>query len=218
MASGGQTVDAYAHIKGFMTPHDLRRLNELVHGNSGLLTETSGRAGLGPRYRVIDGLTIRKHLPEVEQYGEFRVRPVVEGLVGEPLRLMSSPRRSMRVQVYDRRSHGFRWHVDGHSYAALLTLTNTNRGSTHIVAPGLSRVLRFLLYPCYAVPQVFSLCPYREIRTEAGDLLLLPGGRVLHRGVTLDEHGERTLLVYGYDEADKRRSRIRDWIATRLNY
>jgi len=65
---------------------------------------------------------------------------------------------------------------------------------------------------------VRRFCPYREIGAEAGDLVFLRGGRLLHRGVTLHEDGERILLVYAYDEVDKRRSAIRDWIATRLNY
>lgn len=211
-------MDAYEHVKGFMTGDESRRLRDLVRRHAVLLTSTTGRAGLGPNYRVIDGLTIRAHLPEIERYGADRVRPFVEHLVGAPLCPLGSPRRSMRVQVYDRRAHGFRWHVDGHAYAALLTLVNTNRGATQIVAPRPSRVLRGLLYPCYAMPQVFSLFPHDHVHAEAGDLLVLAGGRLLHRGVTLDEEGERILLVYTYDLVGTRRSALRNWIATRLNY
>ena len=62
-------MDAYQHIKGFMTADELERFNELIESKSDWFVETSGRGGLGPRYRVIDGITIRSHLPEIESYG-----------------------------------------------------------------------------------------------------------------------------------------------------
>lgn len=157
-------------------------------------------------------------MPEIEAYGERRVRPVAERLAGERLRLMGSSKRSMRIQVYDQKRHGFRWHFDGHTYAALLTLKNTNRGQTHVISERASRILRFLLYPLYFVPEVFSIVPYHEIMTEAGDLLFIRGSHALHRGVTLEEEGERILLVYTYDETDKKPNPIRDRIARAINY
>ena len=102
----------------------------------------------------------------------------------------------MRVQVYERRDHGFRWHFDGHPYVALVTLENTNQGQTQFISAGLSRWLRFLLYPLYAFPQIFSLFPRSTVETRPGDLLVMRGGRVLHRGVTLADEGERILLAY----------------------
>ncbi len=40
--------------------------------------------------------------------------------------------------------------LDGHPYVALATLENSNEGQTQFISPGLSRWLRFLLYPLYA--------------------------------------------------------------------
>lgn len=205
-------------IKNFVTADELQRFNQLIQNKAELFTETFGRAGLGPRYRVIDGDQIRKAMPEIETYGERRVRPVAERLAGQPLRIMGSSKRSMRIQIYDQKQHGFRWHFDGGSYAALLTLANTNRGQTHVISERASRILRFLLYPLYFVPEVFSIVPYQEIMTEAGDLLFIRGSRALHRGVTLEEEGERILLVYAYDETDKKPNPIRDRIARAINY
>jgi hypothetical protein len=211
-------MEAYRHVPGFMTAEELARLRRLVAERQDLLTEVHGRGGLGPRYRVIDGDQIHDRLPAVEELGETRVRPLAEAFAGRPLAPLGSSRRAMRVQVYERRDHGFRWHFDGHPYVVLVTLENTNQGQTQFISPGLSRWLRFLLYPLYALPQVFSLFPRSTVETRPGDLLVMRGGRVLHRGVTLSDAGERILLAYTYAEPGRKPNPFRDWIARRLNY
>jgi hypothetical protein len=204
-------MEAYRHVPGFLTAEELERLRRLVAGRQDLLTEVHGRGGLGPRYRVIDGDQIHAHLPGVEELGERRVRPLTEAFAGAPLAPLGS-------QVYERRDHGFRWHLDGHPYVALVTLENTNQGETQFISAGLSRWLRFLLYPLYAVPQVFSLFPRSTVEARPGDLLVMRGGRVLHRGVTLREEGERVLLAFTYDTPGHRPNPFRDFMARRLNY
>jgi hypothetical protein len=211
-------MEAYRHVPGFAAVEELQRLRRLVLERQDLFTEVHGRGGLGPRYRVIDGDQIHAHLPAVEEFGESRVRPLAEDFARGPLSPLGSSRRSMRVQAYERRDHGFRWHLDGHPYVALVTLENTNDGQTQFISPGLSRWLRFLLYPFYAVPQVFSAFPRSSVSTRPGDLLVMRGGRVLHRGVTLSDEGERILLAYTYAEPGRKPNPFRDWIARRLNY
>lgn len=211
-------MEAYRHVPGFLTPDELRRLRQAVAERRDLLTEVHGRGGLGPRYRVLDGVQIHDHLPAVEDLGEERVRPFAEEFAGEPLAPLGSARRSMRVQVYERQDHGFRWHLDGHPYVALVTLENGNEGQTQFISPGLSRWLRFLLYPLYAFPQIFSLFPRSTVTARPGDLLIMRGGRVLHRGVTLRERGERILLAYTFDQPGRKPNRFRDFVAKRLNY
>lgn len=183
-----------------------------------LFTEVHGRGGLGPRYRVIDGDQIHTHLPEMEEFGDRRVRPLAESFADGPLQPLGSSRRSMRVQSYERRDHGFRWHLDGHSYVALVALENANGGQTQFISAGLTRFLRFLLYPLYAFPQVFSIFPRSTVTLEAGDLLVMRGARVLHRGITLKDEGERILIAYTYDQPGKKPNPFRDFIARRLNY
>jgi hypothetical protein len=211
-------MEAYRHVPGFATAEELQRLRWLVLERQDLFTEVHGRGGLGPRYRVIDGDQIHAHLPAVEEFGESRVRPLAEEFARRPLSPLGSSRRSMRVQAYERRDHGFRWHLDGHPYVVLVTLENTNDGQTQFLSPGLSRWLRFLLYPFYAFPQVFSVFPRSSVATRPGDLLVMRGGRTLHRGVTLSDEGERILLAYTYDEPGRKPNPFRDWIARRLNY
>lgn len=211
-------MEAYRHVPGFTTREELLRLRQLVEDRRSLFTEVHGRGGLGPRYRVIDGDQIHAHLPEVEDFGDRKVRPLAESFAGHSLQPLGSSRRSMRVQSYERRDHGFRWHLDGHSYVALVALENANGGQTQFISPGLTKLLRFLLYPLYAFPQVFSIFPRSSVTMEAGDLLVMRGARVLHRGVTLSDEGERILIAYTYDEVGKKPNPFRDWIARRLNY
>jgi hypothetical protein len=211
-------MELYRHVPGFLSAADLSRLNRLIEDHDHLFTEVQGRGGLGPRYRVIDGDQIRDSLPEVEALGDRRVRPLAEDFAGHALRPLGSSKRAMRVQAYEQREHGFRWHLDGHAYVVLVTLKNTNDGQTQFISPGLTRFLRFLLYPLYAVPQVFSIFPRRAVTAQAGDLLAMRGARAIHRGVTLSDHGERTLIAYTFDPPDKKPNPFRDWIARRLNY
>jgi hypothetical protein len=157
-------------------------------------------------------------MPSVAELGELHVRPEAERLFGQRLQLLGSARRSMRIQRYEHIFHEFRWHRDAHDYVALLTLRNTNQGQTQVISPRLSRFLKYLLYPLYPVPQVFSILPYECIITQPGDLLLLRGGSVLHRGFTVHEEGERTLMVYTYDAFGKKPNPFRDRIARFLNY
>jgi len=211
-------MEGYRHVSSFATAEELARLRRAVLERQDLFTEVHGRGGLGPRYRVIDGDLIHEHLPEVEEFGDRRVRPLSEDFAGHSLVPLGSSRRSMRVQAYERRDHGFRWHFDGHPYVALVTLENTNDGQTQFISPGLSWWLRFLLYPLYAFPQFFSIFPRRSVATRPGDLLVMRGGRVLHRGVTLLDEGERILLAYTFDQPGSKPNPFRDWIARRLNY
>lgn len=202
----------------FLSPEEVEELCRLVDSHREHFRETGGRGGLGPRYRVLGGTEIRHRLPEVVSLGERRIRPVVEDVAGRPVVPMTCPTRTMRVQIYRGRKGGFRWHLDGHELAAMVTLRNTNRGETHVIPRRWSRALRYTLYPLYATPSFLSVAPHRRVRTEPGDLLVTPGGSCIHRGVSGSDDGERLLLVFGFDPPGKRRSKVRDFIARRVNY
>ena len=58
-------MDCYQNVKDFLKPAELSRLRKIVYDKIGEAHETSGKKGLGPRYRVIDGDQIRSMLPEV---------------------------------------------------------------------------------------------------------------------------------------------------------
>ena len=211
-------MDSYRYLERFLTESRIRELGDLVEGSAALFAEVGSPLGLGPRYKVIDGVQVQRHLPEIVSYEDTELRPVVEAFAGEPVQLMASPRRAIHIQLYERRQHGFRWHFDGHSYAALLTLKNTSRGQTQLINSQLSRWLRSALYPLYAFPRVFSVLPSTKFAMNAGDLLMIRGSRVLHRGAILDESGERCLLIFNYDENWRRVNPLRDRIARAINY
>jgi hypothetical protein len=211
-------MEGFRHVQGFLAASELATLHGLVERHDDLFRDVHGKAGLGPKYRVIDGDQILAELPEVAELGDRRVRPLAEDFAGHPLAPLASSKRAMRVQAYVRREDGFRWHFDGHDFVALVTLENSNEGQTHFLSPRLSRWMRFVLYPLYPVPQVFSALPCRAVTARAGDLLVMRGARILHRGVTRLETGRRVLLAFTYDPPGKPANRLRDAIARRLNY
>jgi hypothetical protein len=211
-------MEGYRHVRGFLADDEVAAFRDLVDRNDALFTEVDGRGGLGPKYRVIDGDQIVASLPAVAELGAARVRPLAEAFAGRPLAPLASSKRAMRVQSYVRREHGFRWHFDGHDYVALVTLENANEGQTHFMSLLLSRLLRFVLYPLYPFPQLLSVFPYAVVTARPGDLLIMRGARILHRGVSRSEAGRRVLLAFTFDPQGKKANRLRDFVARRLNY
>ena len=53
---------------------------------------------------------------------------------------------------------------------------------------------------------------------KAGDMLVMNGSISLHRGVTMDEGGERLLIAYAIDEIGKKSNSLHERITRRLNY
>lgn len=206
------------HLAGFWDAARTAACLERVRARPEWFRDVGSRAGLGPRYRVIDGERIAASLPDLLEYASGPLRETVERVTGRRVELMGSLRRALHVQVYATAEHGFRWHFDGHAFAALLTLANASGGATQIIGPRHSRWLRLPFYAAYPWPRLFSILPRQEVTAAPGDLLILHGGAALHRGTRGTAPGERWLLVFNYDDAGRRLSPLRDWIAKRLNY
>ena len=209
-------MTGHHHISGFLRGDETARLLGEAEARAHLFRVVNSPAGFGPRYRVVDGEQMRRHWPEVVAYGEGELRRAVEQVTGLRLRLLDSPKRAIHLQAYVNPSEGFRWHFDNHTLAALLTLRNAG-GATEIIPPPLGRWLRGPLYALYPWPGIFSLLPATRLVTQPGDLLILHGEKMLHRGVMGDD-GERWLLIFNYDESGRRPSRLHDWMARRINY
>lgn len=180
------------------------------------LRRIDGRAGIGPRYSVLGGDIIASSLPRVAAIGE-RVRTLLEELASTRVEPLFDPIRRARVQIYTEPEDGFRWHFDAHDFAAVVTLENFSDAVTELIAPNVSSLVRPLFYPAYAVPQIFSLLPRTTIAAEAGDALLFTGSRSLHRGRSRAT-GRRTILVFAFDVAGRRRSHLRNRLARLVNY
>lgn len=211
-------MEVYRHFPGFLAAPELASVCGLVAAREELSLAVRSRTGLGPRYAVIPGEQIEASLPELVRLGEERIAPLLERVWGKPVASLESARRARRVQIYNGRGDGFRWHRDGHDFAALLTLHNDNDGQTQILSRRLSSWGKYALYPLYGLPGVFSLLPSDKIACRAGDLLLLRGREAIHRGVSCAATGRRTIVVYAFDEVGRRRSRWHGMVARYLNY
>ena len=186
LVAGFAPAAELAQLDGWIAPH-LHRFHEAV-----------GYGSFGLRCRRLDGVQIEQWLPDIVAYGNHRVRPAVEAFAGRPLVAASHRAQARRIQIFTHPGHGFRWHYDVTPYAALLTLRNAGAGETHVVSARLSRWVRPVYYPLAWAPALFSLVPHRRYATAAGDLLIMRGDALLHRGVALAE-GERVLLVFGFE-------------------
>lgn len=212
------TATGYTHLAEFWTATRLAHWRATLASNATLFRRVDGNRGFGPRYRVIDGDTIAAEFPELEEFARGELREIVERETGTAVELMNSLRRSMHVQVYERVGDGFRWHFDGHAYAAILTLENSSGGATEILRPALSRWLRAALYLTYPWPVLFSALPRQRIVAQAGDLVIVQGASSIHRGTNGEESGERWTIVCNYEVKGRRPRPLRDWIARRVNY
>jgi hypothetical protein len=161
---------------------------------------------------------VRRHLPALAALAEGPLLAAARDLAGEPLELMRDPKRNLRLQWYRGRHEGFRWHIDGGLYGALLTLTNENDGDTEVLTRGQSRWLWPLAYALYPFPRVLELARPTPLEARAGDLVLLRGGEIVHRGVNRRDEGERLLLAVSYDPVGRARSKLWDGVARWLNY
>ena len=203
-------------IERYLTDDERMALLDDIAGHASAFRRVGGRGGVGPRYSVIDGDSVRARIPSIAALAE-RIRPIAEELGGMPLSLFADARRCMRVQRYDTREDGFRWHFDGHPLAVIVTLENESEGVTELVDAGTSRFVKPLFYAAYALPRLASILPRRSIEMRAGDALVMRGGESLHRGRS-HRDGRRTILVFAYDRPGARPARARSWFARMVNY
>lgn len=206
----------YRLLERFLTEDEHGAILGEIEQHRSSLRRTQGAAGLGPRYSVISGDVIAASLPTVRALAE-RVRTEIEAFGAMPVRLFADPIRCMRVQCYEDIEEGFRWHFDGHAFAAVVTLQNDSEGVTELLGARISALIRPLFYLAYPWPGLFSLLPRRSIAAKARDVLLLRGHRVLHRGRS-QRAGRRTILVFAYTEPDAKPSKLTNWFARKVNY
>lgn len=207
----------WRHVSGFLSLDRCAQIEAVIAAQAQRFVSVTTLFGLGPRYRTLRGEDIQRHLPELVDLGGIHVQPAVEAFTGRSLRRCINPGRAVRIQVFDHRAHEFRWHFDTSTAAALLTLRNTNGTQTQIVPPRWSRMLRPLYYPLFWAPGMFSLLPHAAVAAQPGDLLILHGSRVLHRGVPTAPAGDRLLLVFASDDVDQRARPWRERLNKYLN-
>ncbi len=217
----GAVANWVRELRGCVSAADLDDLRRAISGGESLFREVNGFAGMAPRYRVIHGTAVHRALPQVVSFGERLVRPLVEAFAGRPLAPLRENAFDIRIQLFRRGGDYFRWHFDGHTYNALVTLTNTIGAETEVVPFAVSRAVRRVYMPFALFPTVFSVLPRMRFAMDAGDVLVLRGGQLLHRGVCHGAEGERLLIVFGYNDADappRRVSPFRRRVSRLINY
>lgn len=213
----GPEMEHWRTVPAFVSGERCAHFEEQIAAQRHRFVSVVRPFGLGPTYRTLRGEDIHRYLPEIVEFGATNVQPVVEAFAGRALRSALNRGRAVRVQLFDDASHAFRWHFDTSSVAALLTLHNANATQTQIVAPAWSRRARPIYYPLYWAPGLFSLLPHTAVAAGAGDLLLMHGSRLLHRGVPTAAGGDRLLLVFAYEDPDRRPTPWRDRFNKYLN-
>ena len=201
-------------IEGFLDDNERTALLDAIAPHAAAFRRVDGKGGVGPRYSVMDGELVAARLPSIVALGE-RLRPLAEDLGGTPLEFFADPRRRMRVQRYDGDTDGFRWHFDGHPFAATVTLENES--VLDVIDAGTSRFVKPFFYAAYPLPQVASLLPRRSISVNAGDAVVMRGREILHRGHSR-RNGPRTILVFAYDHPGTRPGRLTGMFARWANY
>ena len=210
--------NGYCRLPTFLSPAEaagwLQRLDEC----RGSFRAVGGKGGLGLPFHMMDGEQAMARLGDICAQLQPRLQEAAERVTGKRLEPIRDRRRALRIQRYRGRNEGFRWHFDGSHTTALLTLGNSNRGATEVVPASWTPLLKPLFYALYPLRDVFSLFPHVTLVAEPGELVILSGRAVLHRGAVGDGPGERVVLLAAFDPAGAKPRPIQDWIARRFNY
>lgn len=205
-------------VRDFLPPSELADMRGAILAHSQHFKPVAAKAGMNLPYKVLNGYELRAHLPALAAVAAGPMLAVAQELAGEPLQLMADTKRDMRLQWYRGKHEGFRWHLDGGLYGALLTVTNDNDGGTEMLTPRQSRWLRPVPYVLYPFPKLLELAGPTPIAAGAGDLVVIRGGEIIHRGVIRKDHGDRILLAASFDPVGRVRPRVWDALARWMNY
>jgi len=211
-------AEGYRLLSQFLSPEQTHALLSLIESRGELFKAVNAKAGMSLAYNVLDGFSIDEHFPELRELAAGPLLQVTEETFGVRLELMADPKRAFRIQCYRARHEGFKWHLDGGLYSALLTLVNTNDGATEVLSPEWSRVLFPVPYLLFPFARLLEFAKPKPLIAGPGDLLVLKGGEVLHRGITNKDDGERLVFVATYNPVGTKPTPLWDWFARRLNY
>ena len=210
--------DGYQFSSNFLSAAETEHWQQRVESQRTLFRQVAAKAGMNLSYSVMNGHQIRDQLPDLFELVKSRLHKALQDAAGQPLALMRDQKRAVRIQWYRRREDGFRWHLDGGMYSVLLTLVNTNQGATQMISLRWSRYLKPVPYVLFPFQGLLAHAPTTVIQSHPGDLLLIQGGAVIHRGTNARSDGERMVLVASFDPVGRRPTPVWDWLARRLNY
>lgn len=216
--STAQPAGGYRLLRQFLTPEETAGWLNRIRSRSELFKAVAAKAGMSLAYNVVDGIAIDAYLPELRELANGRLLQITEETFGLRLEPMKDIKRSLRIQCYRTTREGFKWHLDGGLFSVVLTLENTNGGFTEVLSPEWSRVLFPVPYLLFPFARALQFARPQPLSAGPGDLLVIKGGEVLHRGVTGSEVGERIILGVSYNPVGTKPTPLWDWFARKLNY
>jgi hypothetical protein len=210
--------EGYQLSPSFLSAAEVEHWRQRVESRRAVFRHVTAKAGMNLSYSVMHGHQVQDELPDLFDLVQGRLHEALQDAAGQPLVLMRDRKRAVRIQWYRRRGEGFRWHLDGGMYSVLLTLVNTNQGATQVIPPCWSRFLKPVPYVLFPFQGLLARAPTTVIESRPGDLLLIQGGAIIHRGTNDRSEGERVVLVASFDPVGRRPTPVWDWLARRLNY
>ena len=210
--------DGYQFSPSFLSAAETEHWRGRVESRRESFHHVATKAGMNLSYSVMDGCQVQDQLPDLFELVQGRLKEALEDAAGQPLSLMRDRKRAVRIQWYRRRGEGLLWHLDGGMFSVLLTLVNTNHGATQMIPLRWSRFLKPAPYVLFPFQGLLARAPTTVIESRPGDLLLIHGGAVVHRGTNERADGERRVVVASFDPVGTRPTPVWDWLARRLNY
>lgn len=168
-------------------------------------------------YYILDGKNARKHIKGMQELADSRLRGLVEKFAGRKLKPMDDVKRSLRIQRYTHEGEGILWHIDSGYYTALLTLRNDSKGGIDIFSLPKSKWLVKFAYLLYFWQRLFHLFKPAKVVLDPGDLVIIYGGKAVHRAFNLVKGKERVVLAVSFDPADKKVGWLRTQLLNRFN-
>ena len=206
----------YELRKKYLSPQQVKDLLNFAEQRPDLFrTIPANKYGMSTPYQLLDGEEMRKHYPESLALAE-PIRKIMEEFMGRKLRFIADDFRNFRIHRYKAGTEGLLWHIDGALCSAIITLDNPNQSGIEVFTLAKSRIISLLVYPLYWLQPLFSWFRPERIVTEPGDMVVLYGGKAVHRTVDNGPGGQRTILALSFREAEEKFS-LRAWLLNSLN-
>ncbi len=205
-------ADGYCVKLGFLTERQCEFYLSLVenyrlsHDVPQIRRATGGERSLN--YRVIDGLKIKKHLPEIQTLYR-NVNETVNSTVGENLAPLKNEQVGVNVNITPPGGE-YRWHYDRNKITGILYLNSVEGGETECSPnyrlsfgktkfSGLQRLSDKLLQ-LNAVRSVFG--KQILIAPQQGTLVLMRADKCLHSVRPVLGNKDRINVILAFDAAD----------------
>ena len=216
MEEKNKSSEFFLHKSSFIDDSLLKKLKDITTSAQKLRRIDFATYGTNIPYHLLDGDEIREQYPELLSLVDS-IQPIAENFVGERLKLMTDNKRNFRIHSYRGQGEGILWHIDGASYTALITIDNDHKGGIEIFPLKISFLMIIPVYLFYFTQKIFTLFRPKTIICNQGDVLIIKGGRALHRTIPQSDGQIRSVLAISFDPRDRKTSWFRRNILNKLN-